>query len=788
MVTAHGGAPWSVVPPDTTYLNFDLVIERADAGSYRARVVASPGGDAERIFLAPFTPDDFEALADQLDPSRRKRKMDAPHLSLAKDMGGRLHDAILCDDVKVSLARARDEAERQRAAGVRIRLHLDAAPELAILPWEFMFDPDPKVARFLALAEDTPLVRYVDLPEMVRPLKITPPIRVLGIVSNPADDRYPELEVEKEWRSLEEALRQPIDDGRLVLHRAEKATVSSLLDTLAESDSNILHFIGHGRFDEDHQDGLLAFEGERGGVHEVSAERLGALLYNEKSLRLVVLNACEGGRSSATDPYAGMAQTLVRMRVPAVVAMQFEITDRAAIAFARQFYKGIALGRPVDTAITDARMAIYQLVNEVEWATPVLYMRAPDGRIFDVAEVAPVSAPPPTPLPTTPLVETPIPVTTRGGARTRAMIAVAPTQRTLSCVLTMAVMLAVGGTLASRYLGPGSASPAGSALPTVPTVAASEVPTVAPTAVTRPPLVIPSLIPIPNMKVTATIPAGQRPDGIAVDEKAGRIYVVNGDAGQLRILDANTKGLVGTVVAAGQPVDVAVDPSLDRVYVSQFKANTVAVFDGKGGIRGTIPVASGPFAVAVHPDTHRVYVAGQVANAVSIIDAASLKVVKTISVGLLPSGIAINSRSDRAYVANLRSRSVTVIDTVREVVIGTIGLDAAPGRVAVALGRDLVLTTNPDDDSVTVISGQTQRVVTKVAVGKHPLGILVDPARDRAYAAVDGSGTVAVIDLVTNTLDHVVSVGSNPARFAYNAGSRQLYVTNFGSDTISVIQ
>jgi YVTN family beta-propeller protein len=747
------------------YVNFDLLIEKDD-GKYRARVVSDSGTDARGMFTTPFTLEDFERLADQTDRSRRTRRMVTPQLSLAKDMGGRLHEAVFHDEISVSFARARDEAERKGAAGVRIRLHLAEAPDLAVLPWEFLFDPDPRVGRFLALAEETPLVRYVDLPDKIRPLKVHPPIRVLGVVANPADDRYPELDVEREWKLLEEALAQPIADGRLELLRLSRPTVSNLQDTLAATESNILHFIGHGRFDVDHQDGVLAFEGERGGVNEISAERLGTLLYNERSLRLVVLNACEGGRASATDPYAGMAQTLARMRVPAVVAMQFEITDRAAIIFARQFYKGIALGRPVDAAITDARMAIYQQVSEMEWATPVLYMRSPDGAIFDVPESgAPVIRSATDPAPVVALRratpdESPA-TAVRAGLSARKLV----------LPLALGFLLVAGGIIATRVLPPVLETGTGGASPQV-------------TVLTAPP----TQLPISVMRVVQTIPAGQKPDGIAVDERAGRIYVVNGDVGQVRILDASTRTSIGIVQVTGQPVDVAVDPSLDRVYVTLFKANALAVLDRTGRSLGTIPVAGGAFAVTIHPDTHRVYVANQLGNSVSVIDATSLNVLKTISVGLSPSGIAINPRTSRAYVVNLQSRNLTVIDTVQDVVIGSVSLDAAPGRVAVALSGNLVLITNPFDDSVTIISGQTEKVLQKIPVGRKPLGIAVDPARDRAYVAVEESGTVGVIDLSKSALDHVVTLSANPARLVYNTASKQLYVVNFGSGTISVIE
>ena len=61
---------------------------------------------------------------------------------------------------------------------------------------------------------------------------------------------------------------------------------------------HILHFIGHGDYDDRNQDGMLLFEDRNGRAHPVNGEQLGAVLQNFDSLRLVVLNACEGARDS----------------------------------------------------------------------------------------------------------------------------------------------------------------------------------------------------------------------------------------------------------------------------------------------------------------------------------------------------------------------------------------------------------------------------------------------------------------------------------------------------------
>ena len=64
-------------------------------------------------------------------------------------------------------------------------------------------------------------------------------------------------------------------------------------------------------------------------------------LDDQVQLQLVVLNSCQGARTTLADPFAGVATTLIQSGVPAVVAMQFEISDEAAIVFAEELYTNL---------------------------------------------------------------------------------------------------------------------------------------------------------------------------------------------------------------------------------------------------------------------------------------------------------------------------------------------------------------------------------------------------------------------------------------------------------------
>jgi hypothetical protein len=102
---------------------------------------------------------------------------------------------------------------------------------------------------------------------------------------------------------------------------------------------------------------------------------------------MVVLNSCDSAKANATDRFSSTAATLTRRGIPAVVAMQYEITDQAAITFSRGFYTAVAAQHPVELAVTRARRAIkLTRHNTLEWATPVLYLRSPTGSLFNLTQ------------------------------------------------------------------------------------------------------------------------------------------------------------------------------------------------------------------------------------------------------------------------------------------------------------------------------------------------------------------------------------------------------------------
>ena len=396
---------------DIPYHNLDMQIEPSN-GQYRVRVWSPPllGEDEAEISL-PFTPDELKSFFGGLGQTRDFDEPEAasPTLSL-EEFGRRLYGAVFTGKLETFLARCQDAA-RDSDQRLRIRLRLNRAPDLLNLPWEYLYNADRR--SYLALDKQISVVRYLELAEPIPSLRTTPPLRILVMLAGPKD--APQLDVEREWANLKQALLPLEQTGQVLVDRLPQGTLRALREQLASQPYHVFHFIGHGGFDKTQQDGLLLLEDDFKAKRPVLAQTVGQYLRNSPSLRLVVLNACEGGRTGETDPFAGTAQTLMLQNLPAVVAMQFSITDRAAIAFAGEFYRGLTKGAALDAAMTDARFAIQEEANNREWGTPVLYMRASDGYIFDVQPSTPSGqavAPTTTSTTSAPITTTPAPTAT----------------------------------------------------------------------------------------------------------------------------------------------------------------------------------------------------------------------------------------------------------------------------------------------------------------------------------------------------------------------------------------
>jgi len=298
-----------------------------------------------------------------------------------RDVGRNLFEALFTSRVYGRYTASLQQAG-SRGEPLRVVLRL-RDPELAGVPWETLFD----ARRGEYLCQRAPLVRYVEAAQPSVPLSVFGPLRILGMVAAPSD--LPTLDTAVERRRLDDALGDLVDQGLVEMVWVESGSWKALQSKLTAGPWHVLHVIAHGGVSD--KGGVLALENESTGASTpVSAQHLARLLHACRPVpRLVVLNACSSGESAADDLLSSTAAALVHSGISAAVAMQFAVTDPAALAFSRGFYQALAQSIAVDEAVRLGRIAIDGTSEQtLEWVTPVIYLRTDDTRLFELSSVA----------------------------------------------------------------------------------------------------------------------------------------------------------------------------------------------------------------------------------------------------------------------------------------------------------------------------------------------------------------------------------------------------------------
>lgn len=287
------------------------------------------------------------------------------------ELGDALAAALFTGGVRDRFQRALGALDADPDRGLRLRLVASPSDAVALravsLPWELIAGTgrghlalDPRFAWVRDVGEEPPR----GLPPFA------PPLRILAFGACPAACRRLALEDERE--SLRDAWR-----GRGIELHVAHGTPLALREALRDHEPHVLHFMGHGELEPAAGRGSLVFETGTGERQDLS-DRAVAQLLAGCPVRLVVLNACDGGRVApvADGPAGGVAAALLGAGVPAVLAMGDAIGDAAAIRFAGAFYRAMAAGDPVEAALAEGRQALFHHEQpDLSWTLPLLFAR-----------------------------------------------------------------------------------------------------------------------------------------------------------------------------------------------------------------------------------------------------------------------------------------------------------------------------------------------------------------------------------------------------------------------------
>jgi hypothetical protein len=349
----------NVAREDGGGMQFQVQVAASPAGSTAARICKTPAQlrrDLRRLEHRAFVLDDMIALGEMLTGLLLPGACIALLSASLKDLGP-------------------DQ-------GLRLRLRLP--PELAFIPWEYLYirpeGGDRDSTGFLALDRRISIARQ-ETPSMPWKGPAVKSYRLVVAQADPQEEGWPSLagNLAQERANIESVLKDSAIRPRFIV----PATMDGIEDALL-SGTEVLHISGHGVFQQSlgEAPGTVVGEGQvmlvndEGRAEPVSASQL-ALNLRGRDVQLAVLAACESGQRDECHAATSVVAAIARAGIPAVVGMQSTLLNRSYVAFGKSFYRTLAKGLPIDQAVSDGRLAILNLggADDRDWGVPVLYLQ-----------------------------------------------------------------------------------------------------------------------------------------------------------------------------------------------------------------------------------------------------------------------------------------------------------------------------------------------------------------------------------------------------------------------------
>jgi tetratricopeptide (TPR) repeat protein len=251
-------------------------------------------------------------------------------------------------------------------------------PELLRLPWELLADDAGSLAQRLSVR------RQLETPEKSTPRPALLPLRILYIVSRPADVGF--IDPRFTAKALLDAL-DPLG-GSVRVDFCRPPTLARMEEMLRDGQQagepyDLVHFDGHGTFRPDSQMGLLCFEEPDDGSGESTADfilanQVGKLLAKH-AIPLVILEACRSATVGKANVFRSVAPRLIQAGVGSVLAMSHAVHVEATRLLLDRFYRELVRGATTGQAVAEARKALID--------TPARWIESgPDGRTVQLRD------------------------------------------------------------------------------------------------------------------------------------------------------------------------------------------------------------------------------------------------------------------------------------------------------------------------------------------------------------------------------------------------------------------
>jgi YVTN family beta-propeller protein len=232
---------------------------------------------------------------------------------------------------------------------------------------------------------------------------------------------------------------------------------------------------------------------------------------------------------------------------------------------------------------------------------------------------------------------------------------------------------------------------------------------------------------------------------------------------------------------------MAVDEKAGRLYVAALGNDTVEVIDLASGKRvDTIKGVQEPQGIAVVPETQHILVASGADDKCRIFD-SSLKLLWQIDSLSDADNVRYDAKARRAFVG-YGSGALAIVDPQTGKKIGDVKLDGHPESFQLEQNGNRIFVNVPSADHVAVVDRDNRAVIAKwtPSGAKSNFPMALDEQNHRLFIGCRSPAKLLVLDTESGkTIAGIDVVGDTDDVF-YDAANKQIYVSG-GGGHVSVI-
>ena len=300
------------------------------------------------VFVEPLQPEERQLLFWYLEEywkwpylefATRAREVEA----LLRTIGQRLYHQLFAQPSVDALV-----AQWLQRPAERHQINIiSAIPRILGLPWELLHDAYGFISLPSLQRPTIQVVRCLSTQQYpTLETSFVPPLRILLVTARPESDYTPYIDHRAVAAELVDEMQEEVKQNFIDLEFLRPPTLKQLQQRLQDQRRpvHVLHFDGHGIFDQQSQQGLLYFEQENGDPASVRADQIAQFLHNTQ-VKLVVLTACQSAVLMG-DTLGSFAARLMQEQeeVAALVAMSATVLVSTATRYVEMFYRSLSHG------------------------------------------------------------------------------------------------------------------------------------------------------------------------------------------------------------------------------------------------------------------------------------------------------------------------------------------------------------------------------------------------------------------------------------------------------------